>query len=137
MQRDREKQIGCRIDKQQGFTLIEVMMTIAIFSIGILAVGAMQVTAGLKENSARDYSVANTLAADRIENLLLLPYDDALLTPGSEAAPEQVGPGNKYTRSYQVTQNTSTKTVSVTVSWAGGSKSVVLRFLKAPVQDVN
>ncbi len=126
-----------RENKETGFTLIEVMLTIAIFSIGILAVGAMQVTAGLKENSARDYSVAYTLASDRIENLLLLPYNDPLLTPGQEAAAEQVGPGSKYTRFYQVTQNTSTKTVSVTVSWSGGSKSVVLRFLKAPVQDVN
>jgi len=125
-----------RQQEESGFTLIEVMITIAIFSIGILATGAMQINAGQKENSSRDYTLANTLASDQIESLMLLPYNDPSLTPGSEPAAVQTGPGNKLTRSYQVVQNTGTKTVTVTVSWANGNKSVVLRFVKAPVQDV-
>lgn len=121
---------------EQGFTLIEVMITIAIFSIGILAVGAMQLNAGSAENSASDYTIAGTIASDQIEALLLLPYNDPTLVPGSEPAAAQVGPGNKFTRSYQVMQNTSTKTITVTVSWANNNKSVVLSFIKAAVQDV-
>ena len=68
-----------------GFTLIEVMIAMAIFSIGILGVAAMQ-TASVKGNaSARGVTDIATWAADRVEKIAVLPYGDNRLSPGTHS----------------------------------------------------
>lgn len=65
------------IDDDKGFTLIEALIAIAIFSIGFLAVGALQVNALNKTNSSRRVTEALTLAEDQVEWLRAMPfYDD-------------------------------------------------------------
>ena len=66
----------CRIDNR-GFTFIELLMVIAIFSIGILAVASMQVTSMNANASARMSGEATALAANQIEALLALDYNTA------------------------------------------------------------
>ena len=67
---------------ESGFTLIEILIAMAIFSIGILGVAAMQ-TASVKGNaSARGVTDIATWASDRVEKLTALPYDDSSLSPG-------------------------------------------------------
>jgi type IV pilus assembly protein PilV len=57
----------------RGFTLIELMIALFIFAIGILAVASMQGEA-IKGNSFSDLmTVANSLAETRMEELLVLP----------------------------------------------------------------
>ena len=67
----------------RGFTLIEVLIVIAIFSIGILAVAAMQMTSTKGNASARRITEATALAENKIENLIQLPYDHADLNPAN------------------------------------------------------
>lgn len=67
---------------QRGFTLIEVMLAIAILSIGILAIAAMQVKAIQSNSSANYQSRAVQLAEDRLESLMLIPYENPVL-PGT------------------------------------------------------
>lgn len=63
----------------RGFTLTEIMIALAVFTIGILAVNAMQ-TASIKGNSkARQITEAGNLASDRIEKIITLDYDDPAL----------------------------------------------------------
>ncbi|RJX28452.1 MAG: prepilin-type N-terminal cleavage/methylation domain-containing protein [Desulfurivibrio sp.] len=63
--------------RQSGFTLIEVLIAVAIFTIGILAVNAMQ-TAAIKGNSsANRITESSSWASDRIETLIGLNYSDA------------------------------------------------------------
>jgi len=57
----------------RGFTLIEVMIGMAIFAIGFLAVSMMQVTAINSNSSAREGTEAATLAAEQAERLMALP----------------------------------------------------------------
>jgi len=68
-----------RTSKDGGFTLIEVIVAISILAVGLLAVASMQ-TAAIRGNFF-SYRVTEgtTFAQDRLEWLLALPYDDALL----------------------------------------------------------
>ena len=62
--------------KCDGFSIIETLIALSIFTIGILA-GATLVLSSIGENgSARRITEATALAEDRLEQLMALPYDD-------------------------------------------------------------
>ncbi len=63
-----------KISESKGFTLIEVLIAMAIFSIGILAVGSMQLSATRGSSSARLSTEVAAIAQDRAETLILAPY---------------------------------------------------------------
>ena len=76
---------------EKGFSLIEVMMAMAIFSIGILAVIGLQLTAIAGNSGSRKISDVLIMAEDQIESLIVLPYDDAQLDPNTN--PHRVDAG--------------------------------------------
>ena len=88
--------IDMKRSNEKGFSLIEIMIAITVFAIGILAVGKMQITA-IKGNSfANDLTRAATLAQDRMEKLISLPYeiDPAVNTdPLDDTDADGDGPG--------------------------------------------
>jgi len=63
------------IKNQNGFTLIELLIALVIFAVGILGVGAMQLTSIKGNSKGRFISEASNLAADRIELFMSLDYD--------------------------------------------------------------
>jgi type IV pilus modification protein PilV len=65
---------------QDGFTLIEVMIAMAVFTIGILSLNVMQTSAINGNASANRLTIASTWAADRVERIFALDYDDPALT---------------------------------------------------------
>ena len=77
--------------KQRGFTLIEVLIAMAIFSIGILGVGTMQLRSTGGNTNARIGTEASVWAQDRVETLMLLPYTHADLIPGAYQVIEGAG----------------------------------------------
>ena len=68
--------------REDGFTLIEVMIALAIFSIGILATWALQNGSTRGNTKARHLTSAAACAADRLERLVHLAYTHADLTAG-------------------------------------------------------
>jgi type IV pilus assembly protein PilV len=68
----------------QGFTLIEVLIAMVIFAIGILAVGSMQISAINTNARARNSMTVVTMAKDRAEKLTALPYDHADLVGSAD-----------------------------------------------------
>lgn len=71
------------LTQQNGFTLIEVLMAMAIFTIGILGLFGMQ-TAAIKENlAANSITTGSAWAMDKVEQLLSLDYDDPALLDGA------------------------------------------------------
>ena len=131
--------------KERGFTLIEVLIAMAIFSIGILGVGTMQIRSTSGNTSARIRTEASVWAQDRVETLMLLSYNDAPLNPGAHQVIEGL-----YTVDWMVWDNgggaiagavtqflngmitpaTNTKIIEVTVTGRGNRSSTVV-FVKA------
>ncbi len=64
---------------QGGFTVIEVLMAIIIFSVGVLALASMQITSVQGNDRANIGSEATTYAGDRLEALMALDYDSLQL----------------------------------------------------------
>ena len=116
---------------QQGFTLIEVLMAMAIFSVGILAVGAMQITSTNSNASARIHTEEYTWVVDQIERMTALDYEHNELDPGYHP-PVAQGP---YTVDWTVVDNTPvTGAKRITVTADGPhrqARPITINFIKA------
>ena len=118
----------------RGFTLIEVLIVLAIFSIGILAVAAMQMISTKGNASARRMTEATALAENQIENLMQVSYDHADLNPANNPHESTQSP---YTINWNVTEidldangTNDSKTVDVNVSWNyGRDHSVSIQYI--------
>jgi prepilin-type N-terminal cleavage/methylation domain-containing protein len=67
---------GQSIKKQQGFTLIEVLVSLAIFAIGIIACYALQVRSTSSLGRANSVAMSSTWATYLIEDLISVDYED-------------------------------------------------------------
>ena len=118
----------------RGFTLIEVLIVMAIFSIGILAFAAMQITSTKGNASARRITEATALAEKQIENLMLLTYDHADLDPTNNP---HVSAQDPYSVNWNVTEidldsngTNDSKEVNVTVSWRyAGQRNLSMLYI--------
>jgi len=84
-----------------GFTMVEVLIALAVFSIGILAVFAMQISAINQNSAARMQSEATSVAVHTMERLAAAPYDHDDLSEASNPHQQTSGP-------YRVQWNIST-----------------------------
>ena len=98
MGRDQERAPTC---KENGFTLLELIIAIGVLTVGLLAVGTMQ-GAAINTNS-RGYRIteATNLAQDRIESLLNQPFS-TLAAGNNHPDPDLNNPSADIT--YDVTQ---------------------------------
>ena len=64
------------LSNNDGFTLIEALVAVVIFSIGLVAFFTMQATVIKGNSTASGLTTASTWAADRVELLLATEYDD-------------------------------------------------------------
>uniref|UniRef100_UPI004057C632 type IV pilus modification PilV family protein n=1 Tax=Candidatus Electrothrix sp. TaxID=2170559 RepID=UPI004057C632 len=65
----------CLTSCRCGFTIMEILIAMAIFAIGILGVAKMQISATMGNSSSRTLTEAVFFAQSRLETLLALPYD--------------------------------------------------------------
>ena len=109
---------------EAGFTLIEVIVAIAIFTIGILSVSAMQITSIKGNSMANGLSQASVYAADKIEKVMAMPY--------SELISDSLPPEDGYTLTWTVSADDPVpgcKTVTINVT--GRQRNVTLAFIKS------
>jgi len=100
----------------KGFTLIEVLVAVAIFAIGILALTSLQAVYIGGNSSARMQTEATTLAAQWLERLKILPYAHDDLDPVGNPHRQIVG---AYRIEWNVADNSpinEIKTIRITVT---------------------
>jgi prepilin-type N-terminal cleavage/methylation domain-containing protein len=85
-----------------GFSLIEVLVAMAIFAIGILAVYSMQIHSIRGNTSARGVTENITLASAKVEELLAQSYDHSDLSVGLH---QVTVPGGDQSMEWQVSED--------------------------------
>ena len=132
---------GSRGGGEGGFSLIELLIALTIFAVGILAVAAMQ-TAAMRAGSQSSTltQAVRDITQDRIEDLLSKPFGDADLAgsaaPGTTHTPvTEFQNGVTYTIQWTVVDDTPhqyAKTVTVTTTWSdmSGAHTVNATFIK-------
>jgi prepilin-type N-terminal cleavage/methylation domain-containing protein len=117
-----------KLKKEGGFTLIEVLVGLTIFAVGLLAVAAMQTSAIKMNSNAGKLTNLSTWGMDKIEELSALPYSDPLLD--SAGNPHQEISGD-YTISWTVIDdNPATSIKNITIMVTGRGKTANISFYK-------
>jgi type IV pilus assembly protein PilV len=122
------------IKNNKGFTLIELMIAIVIFSIGLLAMAQLQMFSIRYNSEAQRMSEATTLAQGKMEDLMSLDYADTDLDNGDHTDPNNANIKWSITVNPEVTGSTTeTKSITVTADWnsRGTTKDVTLDSIRA------
>lgn len=111
---------------ERGFSLVELMVTLVLIGIGVMAVAALFPLATKNVNDGRLLTTALGRAQDKIEELQQAGYSSALMNSGS-----YTDSLSSYIRTWVVQDSLPTegsKRVSVSVSWPArqGRESVNL-----------
>ena len=121
-----------KLKKENGFTLLEVLVAITIFAVGLLAVAALHTSAIKMNSTSNKMTNLSTLAMDQIERLSALPYADAALNAGTHG-PTAFPTNANYSITYIVNDTlvlidsdwvSIKKTVTVTVSGRGKTENI-------------
>jgi prepilin-type N-terminal cleavage/methylation domain-containing protein len=128
------------MEKEKGFTLLEVIIAMAILSVGLLAVGYMQITAIDSNSTANRITEGTTLAQDKLEELIThrMTHDDLKISGNPHT--DVTHPG--YTIEWNVYDNptnpadgkqiTNAKRIVMTCQWLdrGRQKKTELKCIK-------
>ena len=122
-----------RARSSAGFTLVEVLVALMVFVIGVLSIAAMMPSGSRSVNRSGDQTRASELASACAEQLLSTSYTDANLAPGPHLSPVNPYDGRYYV-GWTVEDNqpmAQCKRATVTVRWptllsASGASVVVV-----------
>jgi Tfp pilus assembly protein PilV len=111
------------LKSEKGIGLIEIVIAMLIFAIGITAAIRTLPVSNAATTRARNLTMATNLAQQKIEELMGVPFNNADLTAGTHN--DQDNPIERiYTRTWNITDNepvADMKTVIVTVTYLSGS----------------
>jgi len=115
-----------------GFTIIEVLVAMIIFVVGILAVGKMLIVSIHGNHIAGKYTEGSNLGISEIEKIIATAYDDATLAGGTNGTLIQ----GIYTANWTVNDSVplpNVKNINMVVTWniKGQAKSFTTNYYKA------
>jgi len=119
------------LKSEKGIGLIELIVALLIFGVGISAAMRMLPESNTATTRARNLTMATNLAQQKIEQLMGAPFNDADLASGAHNDPDNPLEVH-FTRSWAVTDNVplaDMKEITVTVTYESGHKdnAVTLR----------
>ena len=134
----------CAFGPQAGLTLLEILIAMLIFSVGILAVASMQ-GMGMQANTRARQQIFDTVEAGRqIESVLAMDYANPMLAdPDDGFDPDHPDHGpfiiewTGSTIEWEVDDDfpaSNTKRIRITVRWkarGGGQRTFQYHYVKA------
>jgi prepilin-type N-terminal cleavage/methylation domain-containing protein len=119
--------------RTDGFSLLEVLVAISIFAIGILAVASMQLTSIQGNAFGNEMTAATFLAQAKLEELKSVS-DVTTLADGADNIDVTGAAGGIFNRAWTVVDPAPTsarRRVTVTVTWSSGMGDhiVILRTI--------
>jgi prepilin-type N-terminal cleavage/methylation domain-containing protein len=114
------------ITGKAGFTILEVMVAISILAVGLMAIFTAQSRSIMGNTDANRQTEAMTLAQDKMEELLAVPYEDL-----DGAGSPVTAPGG-YQVAWTVNEYASDnyKLIEVEVAGTGLRKNLELKCIK-------
>ncbi len=118
-----------------GFTLIEILVTLTILTLGVLALARMMPEGSKVMSRSRNSTTATAVAAQKIEDLKAADWYSASLAAGTYT--DQSGP---FTRTWTIADDspmTGLKKLTVTATWTvqGGTRSSVVTTYLGRVEN--
>ena len=111
-------------DNQNGFSLIELLIAMAILALAMMAAASMQFNSVRNNATGNIFTQANMLAKAKMEELKNTPDLDDLSNGTENAINGEGQPGGIYNRSWTVENlGASARRISVTVQWTKGSRT--------------
>lgn len=119
------------LKNSRGRTMIEVLIAMAIFAIGFLAVGSMVLSTTRNNTAGNIITIATMLAREKIEYLKTLPIQQMQAQCSEDLETEQLSGNFERVCDVSASFSETVKIIEVTVSWTrwGHNREVVLRTL--------
>ena len=121
-----------RIQKQRGFTLIEIMVAITLLSIGLLGMAGLTVGIMRGNYLSSQVTTATALAQAKMEDIKRIGYSG---TSASAEGYNTISGYPLYRRDTVVdvdTPNVGMKTVTITVFWDSNASSIAVETILTP-----
>lgn len=130
-----ETAVGC-LPRQQGFTLVELLVALVLLLIGFLAVFTVLWGSAASGRFSRDMTTAASLGQDMLERAKTLSYGSLPATTGFVSYTASSVSAKGFTREWQIMNDfpeAGMKTVKARVSWdnivgSGGVKTSTRTF---------
>jgi type IV pilus assembly protein PilV len=107
-----------------GYLMIEILMAVAIFSIGFLAVGTLIISTARNNTTGNIITQATMLAAEQLQHLKdttdIATLETGTYTDSNNPIGDQGNSGGIYTRSWTISDplpNNTARPIQVRVSW--------------------
>lgn len=108
------------IEKQTGFSLIELLVGLIFLAVGLLSIAGLQATS-VRGNIFSNHLMQATYAAqDRLELLKTLPLDSPQLQAGNYYPGLITISGVDFNQSYTVAVKGNLRTINYIITWNDG-----------------